>query len=278
MGKLFLVTAFATAGLNFVALKLGSVFHTRSPLLINVSLCLPAAFLGAASWLTIRSFARSWQVVACVVIAWVGLLYAFHIEKNRGIVAASYVLMTLPVAALIVEHRCWWLCAKAYVLANAFSMALALWFEYQVLGINMARSTFRFGFLWGDDGSRLSNPNVVGGQLAFAAVLAFMLYLRANASADRRGPGSPPRERFSLGWTVFLSLGCLLTASRGASMAWLGGMGLLWVGGTRSQRAGKLKDLVAISIVFLAGLLFLATASGFAPWVSLQQRYAEHDD
>jgi len=273
MARLVLILAFTSAGFNFVALKLGSIFYTKTPLFINVALCVPAAALGAASWLMVRNFARAWQVVLCVIVAWVGLLYAFEIEKNRGIVAASYLAMALPIGALIVEHRCWWLCAKVFVFSNAAAMSLALWFEYQTYGVNMATSTFRFGYLVGDNGTYLSNPNVVGGQLAFAALLAFMLHLReGSAGADRRNDPAAPK-RFSLGWTVFLSLGCFLTASRGAFLAWFAGIGLVWFWGTRSQESGKLKDLVAISVVLLAVLLFVTVSVGFTPWGSLQKRF-----
>ncbi len=280
MAKLSLAAAFLAVGLNFVVLKLGEMFDSRTPMLLAVGLCLPAAVLGSASWLMQRSFARSWQVVVCVALAWVGLLYAFEIEKNRGIVAASYLALALPIAALIVEHRCWWFCAKVYVLANVAAMLLAMWFEYQTYGSSAAGVLYRFGFLLSSDGSlRLSNPNEVGGQLAFASVLAFLLYLRDGELAKgqpgggRHATGVGP-SRFNLGWTVLLSMGCLLTASRGAFAAWLGGMGLLWFWGTRWQHSQRLRDLVGITGVLLAGTLFVAAVTEFAPWESLQSRFS----
>ncbi len=236
MGKAVLILAFASAGLNFIALRIGNVFYAESPLFINVALCVPAAALGAAGWFTTRSFARAWPVVVCVLLAWIGLLYAFEIEKNRGIVAASYLAMALPIGALIVQHRCWWLCAKVYVITNAVALAVALWFEYQAFGVHIGRASFRFGWLWSDDGMRRSNPNVVGGQLAFAALLAFMLYMRENASREANGRSdAADAKRFSLGWTFFLTMGVLLTASRGAFVAWLASLGVVWFWGSRSS-------------------------------------------
>lgn len=269
LNKTFLVVAFISAGMNFVTLKLGEYLHGESPLLVNVALCLPAAVLGSASWLMIRSFARSWQVVLCVAVAWLGLWYAFEIDKNRGLVAVSFLTLPLPIAALIVEHRCWWLCAKAYVLGNALAMGLALWFEYQ--NNSLTRTLYRFGYLLSNDSNLwLSNPNLVGGQLAFAAVLALIIYLREG----QQDMGDRPR-RFGLIWTVLLSLGCILTASRGAFVAWLSGTSLLVFWGTRSQEPGRLRDLVAVSSILSCLVLLLVAISGFSPWRTLCERCDE---
>ncbi len=270
MGKLCLRLAFTAIGFNFLALKLGEVFNFETPLFYVVALCLPAALYGSISWLMVRSFARSWQVVACVAIAWVGLLYAFHIEKNRGIVAVSYITMVLPIAALIVEHRCWWLCARTYVIANAVAMGVALWFDY--VNSTLGHSLYRFGFLLSNDGIvRLANPNIIGSQLALAAVLAFMLYLRDGRHEKRRKTGHRPKK-FSLGWTVLLSLGCIFTSSRGAFSGWFAGMALLMFWETRSQRSSKLKDMVAVFSMGIALAMFVVIAAELTFWQTLQRR------
>ena len=76
---------------------------------------------------------------------------------------------------------------------------------------------------------------------------------------------------FSIGWTVFLSLGCILTASRAAFVAWLAGMGLLmWK--ARVHQSRKLRDLAAVSSVLGATVLFLVFAVDFRPWQSLASR------
>ncbi len=270
LGKWALGLAFASMGMNLMIMKLGEVFHGESPLFFVVALCLPAVFLGAASWFRVRSFARSWLVVLCVLIGWVGMTYAFEIEKNRGIMSVSYLTMILPIAALIVEHRCWWFCAKVYVLANAFAMTLMLWFQYYAHGARVFRKIHRFGAIFSNDGTTLlSNPNVAGGQLAIAAVLAFMLYLRSNRTSEKP---HADHDRFSLGWTIFLSLGCILTASRGGFAAWFGGMAVLVFWETRTLRFTRLKDFVALSSVLLCATFFVAAATGFTPWETLQVR------
>ncbi len=274
LGKWALGLAFAGMGMNFTIMKLGEVFRGKSPLFFVVALCLPAVALGVASWWRVRSFARHWLVVLCVLIAWVGMLYAFEIEKNRPIMLVSYLTMILPIAALIVEHRCWWFCAKVYVLANAVAMGLMLWFQYYAHGFGRLLISHRFGALFSNDGTiKLSNPNVTGGQLAVAAVLAFMLYLRSGASLSTTKEPHANHDRFSLGWTIFLSLGCILTASRGAFVAWFGAMIVLAFWETRTLRFTRLKDFVAISSVLLCATLFAVTATGFTPWESLQVRF-----
>lgn len=279
MGKLALRLAFVAAGLNYTALKLGEIFHYDKPLLFNVALCLPAVVLGATSWWAVRSFARSWPVVVCILIVWLGLIFAVQRENHRGVLATSYLTMALPVAALIVEKRCWWLCAKTYVFANAFALGLALWFEYQDHGIGMLYKLYRFGFLMSDDGTmKLANPNVVGGQLAFASVLAFVLYLRTGVQREPPENTSDRPRKFSLAWTVFLALGCILTASRGAFFAWLGGITLLMFCGTRTQKPGRLRDLVAVTSVLLSATLFISVGTGIQPWKNLQQRLDVNGD
>ncbi|MBN2477083.1 MAG: O-antigen ligase family protein [Pirellulales bacterium] len=274
MGKLALTLAFFAAGLNFVALKLGDAFGGKAPLLYAVAMGVPAVTLGAASWWSVASFARSRLIVACALIAVAGMFYATEPENHRGFVGLSYILMTLPIAALIVENRCWWLCAKVYVYANALALSLALYFEYWVHGITMLGDLHRLGFLRSSDGAyRLANPNVVGGQLAFASVLAFIMYLKAGSSQSEARKAAVGLQKFSLAWTLFLSLGCILTASRGAFVAWLGGMGPLLFWGTRSQKSYKVRDLVGFGTVLALLMLFASIAVGFTPWGSLQGRF-----
>lgn len=272
MGKLALRVAFVAAGLNYTILKLGDVFHRNSPLFMAVALCLPAVIVGSMSWWAVRSFAitaRGRLYLDCLVGAGLGdparespwdrrrQLFdhgAAHCRVDRG-------------EPMLVDVR------KIYVFANAFALGLALWFEYQAHGIKMLSTLYRFGFLMNDDGTmKLANPNVVGGQLAFAAVLAFILHLRTGARANPYGKAADRPRRFSLAWTVFLSMGCALTASRGAFFAWLGGMLLLMFKGTNSQEPHRLRDLVAVCSVLLCVTLFAAMGTGFRPWGNLQSR------
>ncbi len=290
MGKLALQLAFVVAGLNFMILKFGDMFGSEFAYAIAMFFCLPALILGSISWWVVPSFSRSWSVVACVTIAWAGLIYADPTRSNQGIVGAIWLTMTLPIAALIVEHRCWWLCVKTYVVTSAVAMAMAIWVEYQMHGATLIGSLQRFGKWVSDEGSRLANPNRVGGQLALAAVLALMLYLKsgkvvgsgqwAEGSGRRCLVPLPTAHRplptthsatFSIGWTMFLSMGCILTASRAAFVAWLAGMGLLLYS-ARVHDSRKLRDLAGVSCVLGATVLFLVFAVDFRPWQSLASR------
>ncbi|NQU23957.1 MAG: O-antigen ligase family protein [Candidatus Nealsonbacteria bacterium] len=285
MGRLALQLAFIVAGLNFMILKVGDMLHCEAAYAIAMVFCVPAVVLGSISWWMVPSFSRSWPVIACVAIAWAGLVYSDPTRSNQGIVGAVWLTMTLPIAALIVEHRCWWLCAKTYVVTSAVAMAMAVWVEYQMFGVTLLGSFQRFGKWVSDEGSRLANPNRVGGQLALAAVLALVLYLRSGKLARGKGVGtrgegqqrclaprpSPLAPHFSIGWTVFLSLGCIMTASRAAFVAWLAGMALLLYS-ARVHDSRKLRDMVAVSSVLSAAVLFLVFAVDFRPWRSLASR------
>jgi len=274
MDKLALKLAFFGAGMNFVVIKLGDTFRVEAPLLYALAMYVPAIVLGTAAWFMVPSFARSRTIVACVLVVAAGIFYATDAENHRGSVAFCYIVMALPIAALIVKNRCWWLCARVYVLSNALALGLALYFEYWVHGVKMVGRLHRLGMLVGEDGSYLlANPNIIGGQLALAAVLAFMLYLRSRAPRATSNRPMAELQPFGLGWTVFLALGCILTASRGAFVALLGGLGLLLLRGTRSQQSSKLNDLVAFSGVLLLILAFTAVAIGFTPWTSLLDRF-----
>jgi len=273
MARLFLQIAFAVIGINFTLLKLGEMLHTDSPRLIAIVACLPAAVVGAASWLMNRSFARAWPVVGCLTLAWLGLLYAGLPNNNRGLVCITYLTLAVPLAALIVEQRCWWSCVRTYVLATAGALAFVIWFEFWIGNRGLGGSLQRLGFLMAEEGgTRTANPNIIGGQLALAAVLALMLHLK-NAQWDLQA-GRPNRRRsdFSPLWCVFLSIGCLLTASRGAFVAWFGGISLLLFS-VRNQTTSKVQEMMVAGAMGVALLWFGAIAAGFQPWQSLQERF-----
>lgn len=274
MVRSILAFTIMVAGFHFCLPKLGDLLGIEVWRFLGMSLFLPAVILGTRSWCKTRSFGRSWPVILCVVIAWIGLLYAEETESNRGLLIAACLTMVLPVSALIVEHRCWWHCARAYVLANLVALALVFWLEQRSCGGIFSWSLTRLGYLVSEDGTRyMANPNRVGGQFAFAAVLAFMLYLRREAAQSETGH-AVRCDRFSLAWALILSLGCILTASRGAFGAWFGGMGLLLLFGTKKLAASKLKDLIALSGMLLSLTVFLWLASGVSPWGGLYERVA----
>ncbi len=278
MAELALRLAFFVVGASFVVQKLGDAFDQNVSMIVAKVLCVPAVILGTASWWRTRSFARSWPVVLCTGIIWIGLFYAVETKHHKGLVFATYVTAALPIAALIVERRCWWLCARYFVYGSSLALGLAIWFEYHSHGSSLLSSLYRFGFLWNERRTvKLSNPNMIGGQLALAALLAFALFLRGGrgGNAALRAAGGP--RPFSLSWTVALSMGCLFTASRGAFVTWFCGMGVMFYWGTRVDRLDRLKNLIAVSCVLLAAAIFIAASSGFSPWQTLQSRLQAGD-
>ena len=274
LDKLALRLAFAVAGMNFILPKLADVLQGQSPRVVAVVLCLPAAVLGTIAWFSVRSFAKSWPVLLCLAVAWFGLYRVSGVNVNRSTVFITYLTIIVPIATLVVRHRCWWHCAKIYVIANALAMGLALWFEYSIEGSSMMSAFYRFGFLVSEDGTqRLSNPNIVGGQLAFAAVLAFMLFLRGGLCLNRNGQWKTSGPPFSLGWTLFLSLGVVITASRGAFLAWFAGIGTLLFFGLHAQGQRRQTDIIVAGGLMMSLALLMAIATGFSPWESLQTRF-----
>lgn len=274
MGRLALKLAFFVLGFSFMLLKINELFALGTPLVFAASLLLPAAVLGGLAWWSVDSFARSWPVVLCVAISTLGMLYAGAEENRRGLAAATYLILVPPIAALIVKHRCWWLCARVYVLANASALAWALWLEYRQHGLALLFSARRFGFLWSNDRTmKLANPNMVGVQLAFAAVLAFALYLK-ETSRDNERSGVPRRGGLlGLGCLGLLVLGCLLTASRAAFVAMAAGLLVLLLWETKNQLPSRLKGLVAAGCVLAALTAFVVVSSGFRPWHTLGTRF-----
>ncbi len=273
MAKLSLRLAFFAIGLSFVAPKVADSFGvsiSQNPLLI---LCLPAVVFGSASFFATRSFARSWPVMLCVAIAWAGLFYGAGRINHRGHINVAFLTVVLPIGALIVEQRCWWLCARMYVLGTASALGIAIWFEYVINNAGLIGAFYRFGSLWNTAGTlRLANPNILGDHLALGAVLAFMLYLRDGRLNSRRQTPTEQPSRWSLACVIFLSLGCLLTASRGACVALFGGMSVLLLWGAKQQDGQRLKELVALGGILLSAMLFITTASEFKPWHTLQTR------
>jgi len=273
MGRLALKLAFFVLGFSFMLLKINELFSLGTPLVFAASLLLPAAVLGGLAWWSVDSFARSWPVVLCVAISALGMLYAGMGENRRGMAAATYLILALPIAALIVKHRCWWLCTKVYVLANASALGWALWLEYRLHGISLFFSARRFGFLWSSDRTmKLANPNMVGIQLAFAAVLAFALYLKETSRAAENPAASRSGGLLTLSCLGLLALGCVLTASRGAFLAMAAGLLVLWLWETKNQMPSQLRGLVATCCVLASLMAFVVVSSDFRPWRALGSR------
>lgn len=240
----------------------------------DLALFLPAAWLGLGSLWRVRSFARSTPVLACVLLAWLGVFYA-NTESNRGYLIAAYLTLGLPIGALIAEQRCWWMSARTYVVSNLAMLAAVCWMESDPQHGFFA-TFLRLGFLRSVDGTRWSSPDKLGGQLATAAVLALVLYLRRGTGRRKawmEGDGSIHLVSFAI-----LSLGVVLTASRGAFVAWAAGVGLLMVQALRVHDRNRARDLALGVLVGMATLVFVAVDSEYGPWQRLKARFGAHEE
>jgi len=278
MARLALQLAFFVSATRLLTPKLYDFLRIEPTPCLDMIPFLPAVILGMGSLWRVRCFARSWTVIACIVLVWAGLVFGDETQSLRGLLIAACLTIILPVSALIVENRCWWLCAKTFIFGCVFMLTVAIWFEYRAHGDTLYASALRLGFLASEDGSmRLSSPDKVGGPLATAAILAFLLFLMRGMKSNQPRNAAMPASGFSIGWTIVLSLGCILTASRGAFVAWFAGMGWLLIWAVRSQEPNKLRDLIALSGMSLSVMLFVAIATGFGPWYKLQVRFTETD-
>ena len=276
MARFVLALAIAVSALGILASKIWELLGRQPIMFFDLILMLPAVLLGSICWWKGRSYARSWPVVLCVALVWISLFYPGNVEIQRGSLIAALVTIPLPLAALIVEQRAWAFCAKVYVWANAAMMMAALWFESRVEH-NIFQVLGRFGFLVRADGSgHTGNPNQLGGQLAFAAVVAFILYLKSSEEREERTNANMPDLYLVL--MVFLSTGCLLTASRGAFFSWLPAMGLLFFLGTGNLSRSRARDLVALSTAGLLVVMGLLVAGKATPWERLQERLGDRQN
>lgn len=276
MPRVSLAIAFFAAGLAFVFPRLFWHMHMEPDRFLLLVLCAPAVLLGARSWLRDRSFANCWPVAMAALLVWAGLAFAEPTESRRGLLYAVKITMVLPIAALVIHQRAWWFCARMFVVGSGAATLLTAWLQYVAERQHAYAGSVRFGSLVVDEGSVvLSNPNEVGYQLAIASMLAFLLHLRAGARAGV-GPGAErPPGRFSLAWTVLVSAGCALTASRTAFLGWFVGMGWLGLWATRTQALQRLKDLIGVSVVGVMLAVCFAAAIGFAPWTRLAERLVD---
>jgi len=271
MARYVLAMAIVVSAFGVLMNKIWEFLGREPVLFFDLALMLPAVLLGSVCWWKGRSYASRWPVVLCVALIWMSLYFPGNSERLRGFLIAALVTIPLPLAALIVEKRAWSFCAKVYVWANAAMMTAALWFESRVEH-SFLHALGRFGFLVRADGSsHTGNPNQVGGQLAFAAVVAFILYLKSCEEKKETADSKMPDVYLAL--MVFLSVGCMLTVSRGAFAAWLPAMGLLLVFGTGNLPMTRLRDLLALSCMGVILVVGLMVAKQTTPWGRLQERF-----
>ena len=277
MARFFLGLAFIVSAVGILQNKLWELAGVTPILFLDLALMLPAVVLGSIYWWKGRSYASCWPVVLCIALVWISLLFPGNVERSRGLLIAALVTIPLPLAALMVEKRMWTFCAKIYVWANAVAMAAAIWFESRVEN-SFLSLVGRFGFLVSADGSsHTGNPNQVGGQFAFASVVAFILYLKSSESAEEgRSESRSPDVYLIL--MVLLSIGCMMTASRGAFVAWFPAIGILFVLGTRHLPATRHRDLVALSAMGVLAVFSLVAADRAAPWEKLAERFGDKQE
>ena len=271
MARVVLAIALMASAFGILEHKVWEFRGGEPIMFFDLLLMLPAVLLGSIYWWKGRSYASRWPVVLCIALAWISLFYPGNVEKSRGLLIATLVSLPLPLAALIVEKRAWEFCAKIYVWANGAAMLAAIWFESRVEH-SVLSLMGRFGFLVAGNGSDYTaNPNQVGGQFAFAAIVAFILYLKG--CEDEKSKSGFPDVYLIL--MAMLSAGCMMTASRGAFAAWLPAMGLLYFFGTRRLPRERLRDLVAVSAVGLLIVFSLLVAGRAAPWEKLTERFGD---
>ena len=272
MARAVLVLAFTTAAFGFLQLKIWEAIGRQPIPFVDLAFMLPAVLLGGVYWWKGQSYASRWPVVLCILLVWLSLFYPGNTERMRGLYIGVLLTIPLPLAALVVEKRAWLFCAKVYVWANTAAVLMAFWFESRSessLGVALGR----FGFLVSDNGvDHTGNPNQVGGQLGFAAVLAFILYLKdGEESKDKDRTSRFPNVYLLV--MIVLSITVMLTASRGAFAAWFPAVALLFALGTGGIAMSRLKDLVALSIAGVLVVMILSTAGQSTPWDQLNKRF-----
>ncbi len=276
MARFVLGLAIVVSAVGILQNKLWELAGVTPMLFFDLILMLPAVVLGSVYWWKGRSYASSWPVVFCIALVWISLLYPGNVEKLRGLLIAVLVTIPLPLAALVVEKQLWTFCGKVYVWANAVAMVAAIWFESRVEH-SFLNLVGRFGFLASADGAyHTGNPNQVGGQFAFASVVAFILYLKSSEKANQGNESRFPDTYLIL--MVMLSIGCMMTASRGAFVAWLPAIGILYILGTRHLPMIRLRDLVALSAMGGLSVLSLMAAGKTAPWEKLAERLGDKQE
>ncbi|RMG02703.1 MAG: hypothetical protein D6741_03295, partial [Planctomycetota bacterium] len=259
--KALIALAFGTAAFVFLFRKLSIDWGIELPPFVQLYFYLPAFLYALVFWLHRPGFYRSWPVLACLAIVWGGMVYASSAAGGARFVVLTYLTFPPIIAAMIVEYGLWRYAARVYLWANVAAWLTTCYLEFQTHHGSWRAMFTRFAYLSETVTEKNANPNQVGGQLAIAAVIGFGLFLyegrrrRADATErdnlspiprdpemrmlesvlrnDRRHdgePGSAQREQVAwldLAAALLLSIGCIMTASRGAAVSLIAGLGLL---------------------------------------------------
>jgi len=183
--KATIVPAVIAAAFAITLRRLGDYGGVHFPELTHFFAYAPAFLLGMMYWLHRPSFPRSRPVLAFAAVPIVGLTYASFAGGNTPLVVAAFLVMGIPIAAMITAHRWWIPAARIFVLANAAALLLILHLDYVAHSGSWGRILVRFGYTYLQDGEASTNPNQVGGQFALAAVMGMILFLRSGRAAPK---------------------------------------------------------------------------------------------
>ncbi|NMC19387.1 MAG: hypothetical protein GYA33_03105 [Thermogutta sp.] len=183
--KATIALAAVTAAFTFTLRRLGEYGGIHFPELTHFFAYAPAFLLGMMYWLHCPVFSRSRAVLAFATVPIVGLTYASFAGGNTPLVVAAFLVMGIPIAAMITVHRWWIPAARIFVLANAAAVLLTLHLDYVVHSGSWGRILARFGYTLLESGEASSNPNQVGGQFALAAVMGMIVFLRSSRPVPR---------------------------------------------------------------------------------------------
>jgi O-antigen ligase len=174
----------------------------------------------------------------------------------------------------MVEHELWRFCARVWIWANGAALFLILGIEVQSQGQSVFMSSLRLGFLFSEDRqTRFGNPDQLGQQLAFAALIALFLSLVAP---EKTNVSIVSRPSLNFGLFLFLTTGCLLTGSLGAYGGLLVGVTVLvgsrWRGILLSRKSRR---AASVGVLMIAAIL--TATFGIVIWKKAEPRLKKLD-
>jgi len=213
-GKLALILAFSASAGSFFLVWFFRAYWDTPLRFISYGLYAPAVLLGCWSYLRVRSFAKAWPVVGCVLWALVAILWTDPTETGRAMILVYHMACVLPIASLIVEIDYTRQCAYALVVISSASLAFLCYLHY---GDTINLIKFNVGYLRDAMGGReLANPNAVGNQMGLAVLLSLSFCFGQFRNKDRLWLTTRAKNLLWALVILFLVLGAILTRSREA--------------------------------------------------------------
>jgi len=145
------------------------------------------------------------------------MLWVGSEELRVGFHRAMIISFAVAVAALIVERRAWRRCADIFVLGT---LGLLVWMFFVESPEFYVAVVSRLGQVYDDAGVQVLNPNDLGSQTGFAALIAF----HGHGEEDRPWP-----KRARAAAAILLCAGTLATGSRGAITGLIIAVGVMLV-------------------------------------------------